>query len=202
MPGPELGGQWGILGGTFDPVHYGHLTLADEIQTAKNLTGILFVPSHYHPFKRNQCKASFADRVAMLKLALADYPSFGISEIETEKKLSGYTYDTIRALKEQYPDARFWFVIGADNLTQIQKWHNYEKLLREVPFLAGTRPGYAPDTPDYFPPGSIEYVQTKPVDIASSEVRKLLESKSSMQYLEKIIPLSVLEYINSRNLYQ
>jgi len=195
-------GQWGILGGAFDPVHRGHLVLAGEIHRMKKLTGVLFVPSVRHPFKKDQCKASFSDRVTMLKLAVKTYDHFLVSEIETDMNLSGYTLDTIRAFKQLYPKTEFSFIIGADNLGDLSRWHEPEQILKEIKVLVGSRPAYGSDQHTAFPHGSIELVPTCLVHISSSEIRCKIKDNISAEQLDKLVPESVRKYIFENGLYR
>ena len=101
MTTPESGEFWGILGGTFDPVHKGHITLALDCLKEKNLDGVLCIPSFLHPFKKNVVSASFEDRLQMLRQTVSDDNRFSISTIEKDESLSGYSIDTIRAVKKR-----------------------------------------------------------------------------------------------------
>ena len=213
-PTPDQGGSWGILGGTFDPVHRGHLTLAREIYEQKKLTGALFVPSIRHPFKQGQCRASFSDRVAMLRLAVENHECFLVSEIEAEMDLSGYTLDTVRACKQRYPRAEFSFIVGTDILGELKQWHNPEQILKEVRILVGSRPPYnekqlvakkqlvAQKQLAAFPSDRIELVPTSLIDISSTEVRQKIGDNVSSDELDRLIPSKVRQYIQQRKLYR
>ncbi|MFH2048717.1 MAG: nicotinate-nucleotide adenylyltransferase [bacterium] len=202
MPVHDEGGNWGILGGTFDPVHFGHINLAQEIKNIKKLDGVLFIPSINHPCREPVCYASFEERVNMLRAALKNYPEFTISEIESELELSGYTFDTITALKKKYPRASFYFIIGSDNLLQLTTWYKADELLKSVKFLAGTRPGFKFEFPEGLPEDNIEFIKTPVVKISSSYIRKLLKEGSPSETIDKFIPSAVREYIMERKLYQ
>ena len=202
MPVPDDGGNWGILGGTFDPVHFGHINLAREIKNIKKLDGVIIVPSINHPCKEPVCYVSFEDRVNMLEMALIDYPELIISEIESESELSGYTLDTISALKDKYPQASFHFIIGSDNILQLSTWYKAEELLESVKFLVGTRPGFKFEPPDGLPVENIEFIEISIVKISSSYIRKLLKDGVSSETLDKFIPPVVREYIMERKLYK
>jgi nicotinate-nucleotide adenylyltransferase len=207
-PTPDQGGNWGILGGTFDPVHRGHLALASEVCEQKKLTGALFVPSIRHPFKQGQCQASFSDRVAMLRLALEDRECFLVSEIEAEMSLSGYTLDTVRACKQRYPRAEFFFIVGADILGELKQWYNPDQILKEVRILVGSRPPYdekqlvAQKQLAAFPRDRIELVPTSLIDVSSTEVRQKIGDNISPDELDRLIPSKVRQYIQQRRLYQ
>ncbi len=201
-PTPDQGGNWGILGGTFDPVHRGHLALAHEICEAKDLDGTLFIPSVRHPFKRNQCQASFSDRVAMLRLAVEDQERFLVSEIEVEMSLSGYTLDTVRACKQRYPRAHFCFIVGADILSELTRWHNPEQILKEVKILVGSRRPHDRKQLANLPSDRIELVPTSLFDVSSTQVRRKIGDNVSADELNKLIPSKVTQYIRQRELYR
>ncbi len=202
MPEPEQGGVWGILGGTFDPVHRGHLTLADNIRIQKHLAGVLLVPAYNHPFKQQDCQASYHHRVEMLRLALKPYEHLVLCEIEAEEKLSGYTVDTIGALKDRYPDRTYRFIIGADNLDQILDWHEPDRILAEAPLLVGGRPGYRLRRADGLPFDTIELIETEPVDVSSTALRDLLHDDADDDRLREWLPEAVLNYIRKEQLYR
>jgi len=201
MPKPERGGVWGILGGTFDPVHYGHIVLAEAICDKKALSGALFIPAYRHPFKDNDEHAPYSDRVIMLRMALEDNDMLLVNEIEAARELSGYTLDTIRTLKETYPDTEFRFIIGADNLDQINRWHEPKKLLDEVLILAGARPGWQLELEGNLPSDRIELVPAETPDISSTRLREMIRSGISDEQLRRYLPASVLDYIRKENLY-
>jgi nicotinate-nucleotide adenylyltransferase len=200
-PTPEQG-RWGILGGTFDPVHNGHLQLATDIGKNKHLDGVLFVPTFKHPLKNHTLHASFADRTEMLERALAKKDKFLMSRIEREEGLSGYTIETVRAIKRRYPQAEFFFIIGADLLRQLERWHLIDQLLEEIPFLVGGRPSYEVPTKEFFRTDRIELVETVVVDISSTEIRSLVAFDSNDDKLESMLPSQVLKYIKDKKLYR
>jgi nicotinate-nucleotide adenylyltransferase len=200
-PTPDQGGRWGILGGTFDPVHLGHLTLASDMCQRKNLTGVFFVPSVKHPFKQGKCQASFSDRTAMLRLAVEGYDNFFVSEIEDEAGLSGYTLDTVRSVKQMYPESEFYFIVGADLLNELNDWHNPTQLLKEVKMLVGARLGQGNNAPDSFPSDRIELVETSLVNVSSTDIRRRIKENVPVVELDKLLPPKVRLYIQQRKLY-
>ncbi|MEA2031691.1 MAG: nicotinate (nicotinamide) nucleotide adenylyltransferase [candidate division Zixibacteria bacterium] len=201
MPTIEEGDTWGILGGGFDPIHNGHLNLANEMLIKKHLSGVLFVLSHRHPCKNPDENALYNDRVAMLKLALSPHAKFHICEIEAEQQLPGYTLDTIRALKSTYSKTTFRFIIGADNLLHLPSWYKSKELVKEVKFLVGARPRFELGTKWQFPSDSIDLITIEPIDVSSSMVRGYIRNGASDMILDRLIPSSVKEYIISHRLY-
>lgn len=201
MPDPEQGGRWGILGGTFDPVHVGHLSLAEQMRERKKLDGVLFIPAWRHPFK-DECRASYADRVAMLKLALHGRNSFSVCEIEKEEHLPGHSLGTVRALRQRYSRATFHFIIGQDNLPEITRWHRPEQLMKEVTVLVGSRLCDENESSTGLSLDGVEMVATSLVPVSSTEIRRLLKEGSPREQLTRMMPKSVLDYIAQKGLYQ
>lgn len=202
MPTPEKGEHWGILGGAFDPVHRGHITLARDIYALKSMAGILLVPSVNHPFKRDKAVADFRQRVDMLRLAVADFDFFLVDEIENEKQLPGFTIDTITALKAKYPGIVLSFLIGSDNIQQLSRWHQPERIFEEVSVIAGTRPGHKPDLGEHSLLTGVEYIQTRAIDVSSSRIRHTLRTGVEMHKLGDWLDPKVKEYIINRSLYR
>lgn len=206
MTDPALrpGSRVGILGGTFDPVHNGHLNLAEQIMAARELDGVLLTLSADHPLKADSLIASWDDRLTMLQLALNDKPNLSISTIEQEEGLSGYTIDTVRALKKRYPEVEFFFIVGADNLRELNNWRDPKGILTELKVLCGSRPGFELDLPDELCELSdrIELVETSLVDIASTELREALKSGADNELVRTMIPEPVVNYIKEKKLYQ
>ncbi|PWB75960.1 nicotinate (nicotinamide) nucleotide adenylyltransferase [candidate division GN15 bacterium] len=202
MPIPDNGEKWGIFGGAFDPVHNGHLTLAREIRLNAHLDGILFVPSFVPPRKVQGCVASFQHRFAMLGLATADDKRFGVTDIESERDEPGYTLHTVRALKKRFPGTALSFIIGADLLTEIETWFEAMEIIKEVPIIAGTRPGAALKTPAGLPSGAVSLVPTSPVDLASHDIRARIAAGITLQELSRMMPPVVAQYILDEGLYR
>lgn len=202
MPAIEEGGTWGVLGGAFDPVHNGHLNLALQIRTIRELDGVIFVPTAFHPDKDHRDGATYRERVDMLDLALKACEDFEVCEIEATQKLSGYTLDTLRALKTTYPETTFQFIVGADNLWQLPSWHKPQALLEEFIFLVGSRPGFELGEQWQLPRDSIELIPIEPVDVSSSLVRQSTKKGSNDSALSPLIPNSVRQYITAHGLYQ
>jgi nicotinate-nucleotide adenylyltransferase len=201
MGNPNNGGEWGIFGGAFNPVHHGHLTLARELNAAKRSDGILIVPSFNPPFKATGSLESFADRVEMLRLAIGDDACFQISTIEAEFDSPGYTLLTVRALKKRYPNASFYFIIGADLLGEFRSWYEAEEILREVTIVAGSRPGAEIVLPGDLPADRFEIIPTQMVDLASRDVRARIREGISFEELRELVPAPVARYILDHGLY-
>ena len=199
---PEASERWGLLGGTFDPVHLGHISLAEQIYLSKQLDGVLFVIACRHPFKTDTLHASYADRLAMLRIALAGKQWGLISEIEKEQELSGVSLETVRAIKMRYPETGFRFIIGEDNLAELPRWYRPGELLSEIKMLVGYRPPHSEFDPRNFPEGTIEMVPTEMVDVSSTAIREACRSHGLTEGLRQLLPPGVAEYIVENRLYE
>jgi nicotinate-nucleotide adenylyltransferase len=202
MTTPDQGGHWGILGGTFDPVHHGHLNLALQVATSSNLDGVLLVPSLRHPFK-DVCRASFGHRMEMLMCATSGEDRFVVSGIEMDEDLPGYTIDSIRAIRERYPYAIWSFIIGEDNLEELERWRDPEAIFAEVRVLVGQRPPHQwSDHISRFSADRIEMVAIDMLDVSSTEIRRLLNEGGPEEELAEMMPRSVVQYIKKHGLYR
>lgn len=182
----------GILGGTFDPPHIGHLIIAEEVRLALDLEEIWFIPTSTPPHKGGTKTAS-DDRVAMTEIAIKDNPFFKLNTIELTRTGRSYTIDTIRELKERYPDCAFYFIIGADMVEYLPNWMDIDDLVRLVQFVGVKRTGYELVT-HY----DILMVDIPLIDISSSSIRDRLAKRWSAKYF---ISDEVYAYIRREKLY-
>ncbi|MDD4310335.1 MAG: nicotinate (nicotinamide) nucleotide adenylyltransferase [Candidatus Cloacimonetes bacterium] len=139
----DLEGTTAILGGSFDPIHNGHLQIAQQVLYWTRVATVLFVPTGNHPFKQNDIRQGFAQRYALVKETIANEPRFAISEVD--KNGSGYTAHLVQKLQEANPGIRYVFIIGADNLPQLHEWFDYPWLSKHLHFLVLPRPGFKID---------------------------------------------------------
>jgi nicotinate-nucleotide adenylyltransferase len=202
MPAPEPGERWGILGGAFDPVHVGHLTLAREVLERGRLDGVLLVPTLDPPHRPQQPAACFEDRVTMLRLALAGETKLDISRIEEATSRPSYTLETVRALRERYPSVEFVFIVGADIVSQLKTWHCWQQVLSEIRLIVGYRPGADLRDLSTFPPGRVDLVETSEVDLSSTLVRERVKGGATREQLVTMVPAQVADFILQRRLYQ
>ena len=184
----------GILGGTFDPPHYGHLLIANEVHSALQLDEIWFMPNHEPPHKKKPESVMDEDRLKMLKLAIAGNPDFTIQPIELKREGPSYTVDTMKMLKTEYADHQFFFIIGADMIEYLPKWHKIDELVHLVQFVGVERTSYSHQT-DY----PVLYVDVPAIDVSSSMIRDRLKSEKTVRYL---LPDPVIEYIEEKQLYE
>jgi nicotinate-nucleotide adenylyltransferase len=197
----------GIFGGTFNPIHNGHLMVAQSVFENGHLDRLLLMPCHCSPFKQGQkILARTEDRVAMLERAIAGDPQFEISRIELDRGGVSYAVDTLLQLKTLYPGATLVFVMGMDSLRELHLWHRPEELLTLCEVVAVQRPGIdLPLTPlDLgFPEAESRrllenVIQGRLCDISSSEIRRRVAEGRSIRYL---VPPAVEEYIKEKRLY-
>jgi nicotinate-nucleotide adenylyltransferase len=185
----------GILGGTFNPVHIGHLILAEEAREKLGLERVIFVPTSLPPHKDNTGIAPAADRLKMLKLAVSSNKSFAVSDIEIRRRGRSYTIDTVKYFKSENSRDDFYFIAGSDLLDYLGKWKGLEEILSLVKFVAATRPGYPLEK---IPP-SLQALPIRAVDVSGFEVRRCVKEGKSFRYL---VPDKVFNYIKERKLYK
>jgi nicotinate-nucleotide adenylyltransferase len=199
----------GLIGGTFDPVHFGHLVVAEEIYYALALDEIVFIPAGEPPHKRGQIVTPAAERLAMLELAIAPNAHFSISRVDLDRPGPSYTVDTLRLLREQWGDAvELYFVIGWDSLEDLASWYDPQGILKQLDYLVAVhRPGHQ-ELPGYRErlearlPGIKQRLLTVPVpqlDISASELRQRVAGGRPIRYQT---PDAVVEYIREHNVYR
>ncbi|MEW5796739.1 MAG: nicotinate (nicotinamide) nucleotide adenylyltransferase, partial [Candidatus Zixiibacteriota bacterium] len=156
MPAPKPGERWGILGGAFDPVHNGHLALAQNIMFLRRQSGVFLVPTVDPPHRTQLPVASFDHRLAMARLAADELDGIEVSDVEKTTPRPSYTLHTVRALRARYPGVELELTIGADQLSQLKSWYLWETLLSEIKLLVGLRPGAPVGDLSAFPENCIQ----------------------------------------------
>jgi nicotinate-nucleotide adenylyltransferase len=192
------GRRIGIMGGTFDPVHHGHLVAASEVQASFELDEVVFVPTG-HPWQKSNRNVSAAeDRYLMTVIATASNPRFSVSRADIDRGGTTYTIDTLRDLRVTHPDAELFFITGADALEQILSWRQVEELFELAHFVGVTRPGY--DLGDeHLPSGSVSLIEVPAMAISSTACRERVASGLPVWYL---VPDGVVQYISKTDLYR
>ena len=193
------GKRLGVMGGTFDPIHYGHLAAANEAGSAFDLDEVVFVPTGQPWQKSGQPIAPAEDRYVMTVIATAANPLFSVSRIEIDRPGDTYTVDTLRELREQRgPDAQFFFIIGADALSGLHTWRSPDELLSMVHFIGVTRRGHqlAAGTVGS---ESFSLMEMPTLEISSSICRERVRAGLPIRYL---VPDNVISYISKRGLYK
>jgi len=188
----------GVMGGTFDPVHHGHLVAASEVAHIFALHEVVFVPTG-EPYQKDDRKVSPAeDRYLMTVIATASNPRFSVSRVDIDRPGPTYTIDTLRDLHEANgPDADLYFITGADALENILTWHDVDTLFSLAHFVGCTRPGHRL-TGAGLPDGKVSLVEIPALAISSSECRARVAADEPVWYL---VPDGVVQYIAKRHLY-
>lgn len=187
----------GVMGGTFDPIHHGHLVAASEVAAALNLDEVIFVPTGEPWQKPNVTNPE--DRYLMTVIATASNPRFNVSRVDIDRDGPTYTVDTLRDIQADNPDAELFFISGADAITQILAWKDFDELWKAAKFVAVTRPGHAMQLPESAPEGAIEVLEVPALSISSTDVRERAANGEPVWYL---VPDGVVQYINKHNLYR
>jgi nicotinate-nucleotide adenylyltransferase len=196
------GKKVGIMGGTFNPIHNGHIILADEAYRRLRLEKVIFMPSGNSYMKNNVLDAQ--KRVAMVELAIREYPQFEMSLIEVNRKGNSYTCETLEELKRINPDADYYFIVGADSLFQIEKWYNPEKIFELSKIVCTVRDGYDMDAikqkgGELARLGAdIEYLDIPKIEISSTDIRARVKSGLPVS---DMVPQAVADYIIQEHLY-
>jgi nicotinate-nucleotide adenylyltransferase len=190
----------GAFGGTFDPVHLGHLIVAEQCREQARLDQVLFVPAARPPHKLEQELTAFARRVEMMELAIAGHPHFAVADIEKDRPGPSYTADTLAELQRRYPDAELFLVIGSDCIGDLQNWHNPRGIGDLAELLIVARPGWGVDASSLPPALGRRQIVTAPlIDISSRDLRRRAAEGRSLRYL---VPPAVDCYIGTHRLYR
>ncbi|HJR40056.1 MAG TPA: nicotinate-nucleotide adenylyltransferase [Nocardioidaceae bacterium] len=190
----------GVMGGTFDPIHHGHLVAASEVQAWFGLDEVVFVPTGQPWQKSGRAVSEAEDRYLMTVIATASNPRFWVSRVDIDRGGPTYTIDTLRDLNAELPDAELYFITGADALGDIFTWRDAAELFRLAHFVGCTRPGYEMDdsTLEGIPSDRVTIVEIPALAISSTECRKRTAAGEPVWYL---VPDGVVQYINKYQLY-
>ncbi len=188
----------GIMGGTFDPIHNGHLVAASEVQAYFDLDEVVFVPTGLQPFKQNR-KVTFPEhRYLMTVIATASNPHFSVSRADIDRGGVTYTIDTLRDLQKVYPHAELYFITGADVLPQILKWKDQRELWALAHFVGVNRPGHELNTQG-LPSEGVTVIDVPAMAISSTDIRRRAAADRPIWYLA---PDGVVQYISKYSLYR
>ncbi|WP_232695435.1 nicotinate-nucleotide adenylyltransferase [Brevibacillus daliensis] len=187
----------GILGGTFDPIHNAHLLIAEQARDNLQLDEVWFMPAYIPPHKQEKREITGAKhRVQMVQAAIADNPHFLMTSVELNRGGASYTFDTMNQLVKDYPDTRFFFIIGGDMIEMLPKWHRIDELVQHVRFIGFKRPHSVISETKYTP--YIDLVPMSLWDLSSTLIRNKLAAGKSIRYL---VPAEVERYIKENRLY-
>src|SRR5215210_1507712 len=186
------------MGGTFDPIHHGHLVAASEVAGLFGLDEVVFVPTG-QPWQKTEREVSPPeDRYLMTVIATASNPRFSVSRVEIDRSGPTYTIDTLRDLQQQRPDAELFFITGADALAQIVSWRDNEQMFDLAHFIGVTRPGFHL-ADSHLPEGRVSLVEVPALAISSTDCRERVHRGMPVWYL---VPDGVVQYIEKRGLYR
>ncbi|MDD7967041.1 nicotinate-nucleotide adenylyltransferase [Actinomycetospora lemnae] len=192
------GRRIGVMGGTFDPIHHGHLVAASEAQIRFALDEVVFVPTGRPYRKAGYAVSSAEDRYLMTVIATASNPRFTVSRVDVDRDGPTYTVDTLQDLAAIFPDDELFFITGADALEQILSWHRADEMFRLAHFVGVTRPGFDLDG-DHLPHGAVSLLEVPAMAISSTACRERVAAGEPVWYL---VPDGVVQYIAKRGLYR
>jgi nicotinate-nucleotide adenylyltransferase len=195
----------GIFGGTFDPIHVGHMIIAEQVMGELGLSRVVFVPSGIPPHKEaSSVRASAEDRFDMVEAAVEGNERFSVDRIEVDAGRPMHSVETVQILKERDPDAEWFFITGADEVSNLLAWKDPDRLLEEVVMVAATRPGYDLSKLDHLEAGLRNFdrifpVECTRVDVSATGIRRRILQRKSVRYL---VPEGVHRIIEDRRLYE
>ncbi|MFA5146043.1 MAG: nicotinate-nucleotide adenylyltransferase [Candidatus Omnitrophota bacterium] len=186
----------GILGGTFDPIHMGHLILAEEACFKLKLDKVIFVPTYLSPHKESGPVVSAEDRFRMTELAIEDNPALEASRFEIDARKRSYSIDTLKEFRAKYgQESQLYFITGSDSLKDLFSWKDVNEIFKISKFIVANRPGY----PFQDVPKEVDTVVITPIEVSSHDIRKRVKEGRSIRYL---VPEKVRRYIADHKLYR
>lgn len=187
----------GLFFGSYNPIHIGHLIIANYMANHTHLDQVWLVVSPHNPLKEKSDLINMYDRLEMAKLATENAENIRVSDVELKLPQPSYTIDTLAHLHEKYPEHQFSLIMGSDNLVSLKKWKNYELILRDYHIHIYPRPGY--DRHEFADHPSITITQTPLMELSATFIRKSVKERKNVQFF---VPDNVLEFIEVKNLYR
>lgn len=187
----------GLFFGSFNPIHIGHLIIANHIQQYSDLDQVWFVVSPHNPFKKKSTLANDYDRLHLVNLAIEDYPNLRSSNIEFDLPQPSYTVDTLAVLKEKYPNHEFTLIMGMDNLKCFQKWKNYEAILKHYSIIVYPRPGAEPGEWANHP--KFKFTDAPLMEISSTFIRQAIKDGKN---IKPLLEEKVWNYLDGSDMYK
>lgn len=194
----------GILGGTFDPPHFGHLHMAEAALQQLHLDKVLFAPAGVQPLRQNERHTAPEHRARMVELALADQPRFELSRIDLDRPGPHYTVDLIALVQRQHPQAALWFIMGEDSLADLLRWRDPARLIALARLVVLHRPSHTPDWPALetaLPDlrARMDWIEHAAIDISATDIRQRVRDGLP---IDQLVPKPVADYIILQNLYR
>jgi nicotinate-nucleotide adenylyltransferase len=191
--------RFGFLGGSFDPVHFGHLLIAQDAFETMGLERVYFIPAAQNPHKILSPYASKKDRLAMLKLTIEEDSRFSLIDLEFNGEEVSYTIDTVRKLRERFVEDQLFWIIGSDQVAGLHTWHNIQELVKLTKFICMQRFSYEPILSKKIEGLCMRCIDGHIVQFSSTEIRKRIKNNQDIKYF---LPSSVEEYIQKHFLYR
>ena len=192
----------GIFGGSFDPVHTGHVSLAKSFLESGLIHHLLILLTPDPPHKQSEIRAGYEDRLAMLKIAFREFENVEISTLEQQLPTPSYTLQTIEYLQDLYPENLFYLCIGEDSLVNFHQWHRYLEILKRLDLIVAERPGYDSQNVSEEIMESVIMVDHHPVEASSTEIRQHVKKNGGTLLDNAHIPPAVHRYIDEKGLYR
>lgn len=189
----------GFFGGSFDPIHHGHLIAAQDALEQLHLDFLYFVPAFQSPLRDDEVRAAPEQRLRMIRLAISGDSRFRIHESEIARGGISYTYDTASALREEQPERLPVWIIGEDQVAKLPRWHRIEELCGLVDFAYFQRPGHTHPAEPEIPGLKLHRLRSHQVEISSTEIRQRVREKRPLRFL---LPDPVIQYMDEQNLYR
>lgn len=187
----------GLFFGSFNPIHIGHMIIAESMMSSGHIQELWFIPSPQNPFKKSKNLLHEFDRFDLVNAAVSNHPNFKVNDIEFGLPKPSFTANTLTHLSEKHPDKEFSLIIGEDNLTSFHKWKNYEAILTYYKLLVYPRPNSG--KPNFELPENVQFVEAPLLDISATFIRNKIKNGHSIKYL---VPIEVEDFIHRKKFYQ